>query len=366
MEHLFNVRTVCVANYIGLMMLVILFLENLWRLRRRGGENNAIMIMISTCIASCFLDPIAYYFDGVPGTFSITLAYISNVILFMSYGIISTCWVYFMAIHLEGRFTRNHLIALGSIVAIVLFIVASNPFLHIAFEIDDNGVYTRKIGYYINLLVNAIIVIDGLLLYARCRKKGGFMKSFPVAGYIAPISVAVIVQSNFYGVSVISPSIAVGIASILAGLKNENAYRDQMTGLYNRSYLDEYFDRIIRKHRVTGFMIHLENLCDISVVNGFQEGDRTIVSAATLLNEAVGDLGVVARFSTDKFVVLLNTQADTIIRVVEEEIKSNFDRFNRNNPVVNAMINMSYVKLNKENSEMFLMLDELNRKLNPS
>lgn len=359
MEHLFNVRTVCVANYIGLMMLVILFLENLWRLRRHNGENNAIMIMISTCIASCFLDPIAYYFDGIPGPFSITVAYISNVVLFMSYGIISTCWVYFMAIHLEGRFTRRHFIALGSIVAIVLFIVATNPILHIAFEIDDNGVYTRKIGYYINLLVNAIIVIDGLLLYARCRKKGGFMKSFPVAGYIAPISVAVIVQSNFYGVSVISPSIAVGIASILAGLKNENAYRDQMTGLYNRSYLDEYFDRIIRKHRVTGFMVQIANMEKINREKGFELGDLAIMKTAEFLNEAVGDLGVVARFSTDEFIVLLNTQADTIIKVCKDEILGNIDRFNQKDQRLSLEISLTYTKVPQNEGKLFQMLNDL-------
>ncbi|PWJ59806.1 MULTISPECIES: GGDEF domain-containing protein [unclassified Fibrobacter] len=365
MEHLINMKMVFVGNFIGLTLLVILFMENAWRLHRgnRNGENIAIMTMILTCAASCFLDPIAYYVDGLPGTLSRIVAFISNDILFLSYGVISISWVYFMAVHLEGKISRRHFIFLLFLVGFVVVMLVVNRFNPIAFEIDAQGNYTRKVGYFINLFVNAIIMTDGILLYARCRRKGGFMKSFPIAGYLSPLAAAVIVQSYFYGVSVISPSIAVGIASIIAGLKNEHAYRDEQTNLFNRSYLDAYFTKIVAKHRVTGFMIRLKNLDDINLASGFQEGDRSIVRAASFLNEAVGDLGVVARFSTDRFVVLLNTQADTIIRVLEDEIRNDFERFNRNNKVVNYAFDMCHVKLKKENSELFLMLNELNQLL---
>ncbi|SHL13859.1 GGDEF domain-containing protein [Fibrobacter sp. UWEL] len=365
MEHLYNLRTVCVGNYIGLMLLVILFFENAWRLRRRTSENVAIMMMVTTCIASCFLDPIAYYVDGIPGKLFQIIAYISNDILFVSYGVICFFWVYFLAVHLEGGVSRRHLTFMRVLLCVPFSLILINHFYPIAFTIDNQGNYVRSIGYYINLFTDAIFVLDGLLLYTRCRRKGGFMKSFPVAGYIVPIAVAVIIQSNFYGVSVISPSIAVGITSILAGLKNENAYRDEQTGVYKRSYMDACFDKIVAKNRVTGFLIHLDTLDSICDEHGYKEVDNSIVCAAAFLNEAVGDMGTVVRFATDKFVVLLNTQADAIIKVLDEEIRNDVLRYNRNSKIP-LSIHMSYVKLNKDNSEQFLMLNELNHQLRNS
>ena len=87
------------------------------------------------------------------------------------------------------------------------------------------------------LILDYLLVVYSLVIYFKSKANGGFLKFFPIWVYVVPILIGGVVQTIFYGISVIPTSIAVSIAGVLAGLQNDMIYRDQLTGLFNRSYL---------------------------------------------------------------------------------------------------------------------------------
>lgn len=347
MEQNFYLPTVYVANVIGLTLIIILFFENLWRFKEWNSENKSIMFFLVGCAAACILDPLAYSFDGYPGFIGWCFVFFSNSLLYITNVFISYFWVNFMAQHLDGKITRLHKRWLISLILLGIIELVVNFFIPVSFSIDANNVYKREIGYFSFLLLNLIIVADGLIYYFRSRRKGGILKSFPVLGYIFPVVVAIVVQSAFYGVSVISAMIAVGAACILAGLQNERHFLDELTGLYNRFYLYDFLKKIKGSDaRVSGLMVNVKRLSSINEKYGYQEGDKAIIAASRLLKVGVGDMGTAIRYTGNEFIVLVNTQADFCIKVCIEEIRRNFKHFQGENPKGYGLpIEIGYSKL---------------------
>jgi diguanylate cyclase (GGDEF)-like protein len=169
------------------------------------------------------------------------------------------------------------------------------------------------------------------VVYIKARAKGGILKFFPIWVYLAPILIGGVVQSLYYGISVIPTSIAVSIAGVLASLQNEMIYHDQLTGLFNRSYLNYLLDKLTdrTKLNITGIMIDLNGFKRINDELGHAVGDDALVITARILKSAVGNAGSVVRYAGDEFIILLNTQDDVAIENCLARIRHSFDKFNK-------------------------------------
>lgn len=113
-------------------------------------------------------------------------------------------------------------------------------------------------------------------------------------------------------------------AGVLLGLSIEAAQRqeaesrieqlawyDSLTGLPNRNLLRESMRDMImtaanRRRRIALMLIDLDRFKDVNDTLGHLVGDALIKSAAGILKETVGDVGMVARLGGDEFVVLVN------------------------------------------------------------
>jgi diguanylate cyclase (GGDEF)-like protein len=139
------------------------------------------------------------------------------------------------------------------------------------------------------------------------------------------------VQSLYYGISVIPTSIAVSIAGVLASLQNEMIYHDQLTGLFNRSYLLYLLEKNVKtpKLNITGIMIDLNGFKHINDEFGHAVGDDALVVSARILQSAVNNAGCVIRYAGDEFIILLNTQDHAAVEKCIAKIREFFDKFNK-------------------------------------
>lgn len=87
----------------------------------------------------------------------------------------------------------------------------------------------------------------------------------------------------------------------------ELSFRDALTGVYNRLFMEEELDRIERGRRwpVSIIMLDVDGLKEANDTRGHQRGDDLICRAARALTEAVRAEDFVARMGGDEFVAVL-------------------------------------------------------------
>lgn len=86
---------------------------------------------------------------------------------------------------------------------------------------------------------------------------------------------------------------------------------DSLTGLYERSAVEEFARRLVRENRPFSlFLIDGDNFKDINDGYGHSVGDKVICIIADKIRAAFADDGVVGRFGGDEFIVVLPDVVD--------------------------------------------------------
>lgn len=95
---------------------------------------------------------------------------------------------------------------------------------------------------------------------------------------------------------------------------------DKLTGLYNRTFIEEELDRIdvIRHLPLSLIMGDVNGLKLVNDALGHQEGDRLLMTVADILRKACRAEDIIARWGGDEFIVILpNCDNQSAARVLE-------------------------------------------------
>lgn len=330
-----NILAVLLTDFLGGLLAIIMLASRAWKFTDRKKENTYLITMIVAILLSCIADSIAFYFDGKSGAFTRFLVFFGNMCLFMLNILISYCWLKLLISHLNLSISKAHeriiVISLASAAAVLII----NIFVPIVFSVNENNVYTRGPLFWFYLVINVAIILDSLFAYFRARKISGGLKFFPVWAYIFPGVIGVLLQSIFYGISVLGPCTAISIAGLLISLQGELVFKDKLSGLYNRYYLD-YIKEVIAKSKQSVYSIMMLDLNGFKKINdnyGHDEGDNAIVKASEILTSAIQSRGTVIRYAGDEFIIILNTQDEELIQKETDNIKNLFNEYNKTNSV---------------------------------
>lgn len=323
--------SVFTANIISLLLICTLYLSN----RQRIGYNRDIKIvlrMMAITATSNVADCLVFYLDGSSEVFLKVIGFISGSWLFLGNVLIGYTWAKFLTMHLNIPFTvtRQRVYRAGGIVAGILLII--NIFYPLVFSNGD-GMYRRGPAYSVFLILAFLYISDSLYLYARCRKKVGTLKLFPVEVFLVPVVIGVVVQAFFVEIAITWTSIAIAIAGIMTALKNETIFMDHLTGLYNRVYLEFLHKRAYKKNNawVCGIMVDLNGFKEINDNYGHAEGDSALIITADTLRKSFGEYGVVTRYAGDEFVIMLNITDEQLVRELIAKAKKNIEKANKTN-----------------------------------
>jgi len=328
----FDLNATNVPNMLGVMLLAILLSGNVWRLRERTPENKFLLLLMFFSFSNCIMDPLVYAVDGRPGNLCRAFLYFGNTWIFIVQLTVAICWVVFFCRHLNGRVSRRQHVFLTSVHMISSLLLVINLFHPIVFEISDQNVYHRGPLFFVFVAVNYLMLLDSILIYILSKLRGGSLKFFPVWVYVVPITVGGVIQSMYYGMSLTSVCMAISVAGLLSSLQNEMIFRDALTGLYNRTYLD-YLLRLYSKKKtssVSGIMLDLNAFKPINDQFGHAVGDEALVNSAAIFRKVVDDLGLVIRYAGDEFIILINSQDDGVIASRMSEIRRALQDFNCN------------------------------------
>jgi diguanylate cyclase (GGDEF)-like protein len=124
-----------------------------------------------------------------------------------------------------------------------------------------------------------------------------------------------------------APSIEVKV--LLQALK-ESAFRDGLTGLYNRKFLDEYIKKSIpqllrEKRKMAVLMLDMDHFKSVNDEYGHDIGDLVLKELSTILIHNVRESDLVVRFGGEEFIVILNNiesaqNAINVANKIREEV----------------------------------------------
>jgi len=323
--------SIYLTNAFGIVLLLVLLANCSQSLRRDTKESKILMTMILCTLVSCLADPICFTCDGKPGLLNFLGVYGCNFWMFCCTIIVGPLWILLVSNHLFGRISKlNHIfvVTLFGVGAVALIV---NFFKPIVFSVDEMNVYRCKEMYAIFAAIEFILIGDGIVMYLKSRRSSGKLKFFPVWQFVIPIALGTIAQSVWYGISTIWAGMAISICGILIALQNEAVYRDSMTGLYSRYYLDNLKQQLSRRQNssFTAMMLDLNSFKSINDNYGHEEGDRAIIASAEILKQTVGSVSSVVRYAGDEFVIILNTQSELTASRYAADIREAFSVYNK-------------------------------------
>ncbi len=149
-------------------------------------------------------------------------------------------------------------------------------------------------------------------------------------------------------------------------LQQDLEYRvshDALTGLYNRAYFDEQFDKLNDHSEFPAGIIvgDLDNLKQVNDREGHKNGDSLLIAAASLLQKFSSDTITVSRNGGDEFVLLVTGEESQSLHTLVDSITDEIQKHNTQ-PVV-AKIHMSIGFAATKNSlgtmkQLFIEADE--------
>lgn len=321
-----------VVNIFGAVLLAVVAAGNVWRFQRRNIDDAALMLMLILGFVNCVVDPLVFTAEGQSGSLAYYFNVYGNGWLYASNMACSFLWFVFLTQHICGGVSKIHKNILKTAAAIGLVGILVNFFYPFIFVIDGKNQYDRLWGYWIYTVIDYGVTLDSVVIYFWRRLRNRLLTFFPIWVYLFPLMIGTFAQTFIYGISTISAGLAVAIAGIFSSLQNELIFRDRLTGLYNRAYLDYYLRTFSRRHRgavLTGLMLDLNSFKKINDSFGHSIGDRALINMADILRKSARSLGVVIRYAGDEFIVLLNTQDSAEVDRHIQAIYSNLTRFNR-------------------------------------
>ena len=325
-----NLQSIVITNCIGFALaMLVLFSSHMVR-KRKDLDSRMLTAMLVVLASCCLMEMISFLVDGRPSRAAMIASWVSNLWIYLANPTFAVLWLLYTDYHLHRKANRlttvygPHLVLL----AVCWIVILGNLFGQYLFTISEDNVYARQPASYIFFVLPILIILNSVAEVHRYRRSHRKAIFFPIWIFLAPLLAGIILQTLIYGVSLAWCTTAIGLAALYMSMQNELAYRDALTGAYNRNYLDHALDSWAGRG---GIMADLDYFKEINDRYGHSQGDEALRDVAKILTEASPEGSITIRFAGDEFILLLLTDREEEILETEKEILDTVAEFNRDN-----------------------------------
>lgn len=131
----------------------------------------------------------------------------------------------------------------------------------------------------------------------------------------------------------------------IEGDLREQAIHDQLTGLYNRHYLNEILTKEVEraqryKHSLSFLMVDINGFKEVNDRYSHSRGDKVLVEVGNLLRENVREMDTVVRYGGDEFLILL-PETGSGSEAVVERLKQEMKNWNRETELLDSPLTLA-------------------------
>lgn len=312
---------------------------------RRDFSETYGNLLLRKMAASLFLvllsDSLMWLINGKSGSLMRAVNYLDNMVYFLLQFLIVFYWLRYAWFRIYGNIlSRSKEIALVRIpFAVVILIILSAPFNGWCFYLDEANYFHRGVLSIplssIFLAYLLFVSFSALHQYRREASLDRRSELLNITFFAVPPLAGGLVQTLFYGFSLVWPCTAICQLLILHDKENRTISQDALTGLNNRRNLERYFEKYRENGQnrlVSLFMIDLNDFKKINDRFGHRQGDEALINTAQILRDIfTGTTAFLARYGGDEFVVLLNEPDSHVLQKIEQQIKESFNQFGEAN-----------------------------------
>ena len=349
-----NLLAIVITNSIGIFLALSVLGISYMDRKANDTDSKLFTALLLICCSCCLMELLSFLVDGKPSGFCGAMVWITNTWLFLGNPLFATLWLFYVDYHLNKKekrlmtIYRPHLILL----AVCWVAVLGNIFGHYLFGMDSQNAYFRLPASYSLYVVALFMIGNSVFVYYRYRRRHHVEFFFPIWIFLVPVLIGIVIQSLFYGISLAWCCVSIGLAALYMSTQTELAYRDPLTGLYNRHYLDRILNTWTGH---SGIMLDMDFFKEINDRFGHSVGDEALRETADLLREAGPVDSIAFRFAGDEFILLLTTNSEEAIREVEADIKNAVETFNRSSGKPYAIsLSMGHAVFDTKDKDAFM------------
>ena len=200
------------------------------------------------------------------------------------------------------------------------------------FHFDEANVYKRGPFFLPFTAVSFIYLFYGYYLILRYKKNLSPRNFRALLSFALPPTIGGIIQTWFYGVVLLWPSMTISILIIYMAVQNELLILDDLTGTNNRRNFDfELKRRIANAKHSSPFaliLIDVDNLRAINDRYGHMEGDQVLQILTKILAGVFHGNGFISRYAGDEFAVIADIMNFSDLYTIRERVWDTIEQWN--------------------------------------
>ncbi len=333
MNNSINIAEILIVNSTGIFCLLFTICSRyVNKTTQKVGENLFDRMVVLT-IAVLILEILSFLIDGIPGRLIHVLQYLVNAFLVFAVIAMGYIWCLFVEfkVHHSLKRVRRKAYALAIPVVIDLSMVILDCFgAGLLFSITHDNVYARGRFSWLSYFFVCFYFLYSIVAVHIAKHKGNQIHFFPVYTFVLPCVAGTLVQGMHYGIATGWFAVAIACLLVEMQLQREESFVDELSGLYNRKYLDFFYRQMqMKKYTyVYGIMMDLNLFKKINDTYGHTVGDDAIRTVSRLLSHWVETPDMVLRFAGDEFIILCVNKTQNEVTALMDNIRKNLMEYN--------------------------------------
>lgn len=332
-------------NIFAFIIIAVIYLNIRKRMDKHMPEHNLFFIILVLNALILMMDSLMWLLDKQAG-FPVRVIYLAaTAAYYILNPVICMVWTCYTDYEIYGDFKRLKRMRIFLLIPVVINTVFSvlSLFGNYSFYIDADNAYHRGRLFLILAGSSYSYLIYTLLMILASRQKISRKKYLTLLGFVLPPFIGGILQSLFYGLSLIWVCSTISVLVIYINLQNTQLNTDYLTGLYNRRQLDYYLrekEYGNASRMMMGIMLDLDSFKKINDQYGHFAGDQALEFTADILKKSFGKNDFIARYGGDEFLVVIDVDEHTDITQIIEKVNKNLEQFNSQH-IASYQLNLS-------------------------
>ena len=329
-----NTEEIVIVNTAGVLVLMVSLLSRIDNRKNRHLSDHLFDTMIGITLGALVAETASFLLDGVPGRWNYYLQYFLNAYLFLASCSVGMLWVLYVndRIYHSRQQLRRWLLPVAVPVALIAVLLVCDLFgAGFIFSISERNVYQRGTLVTLTYLIVFSDYCISLGMAIAAVRRNNHVRFFPVPYFVVPCVLGTVVQSLRYGLSVGWFCVSLAFLFVQLHLYNENAFVDDMSGLYNRKYYDCVIRKLASSRKrgvISGIMLDVNRFKDINDRFGHSVGDDAIRNLGRILSEITTERNIAFRQAGDEFIILSIGASEQDVQQLMELLNHKLEAFN--------------------------------------